>query len=115
MAKCPYYTENDCIALDLYLEDRYGNRYPYSPCNTCVQPHVKQLEEKIKNEEKENCEQAVKSTNKKADMVEVVRCKDCMHGADTIINGKYLFKTCGGVDHKPDWFCADGERRDGDA
>lgn len=41
----------------------------------------------------------------------IVRCKDCKHGADTIINGEYLFKTCGGVDHKPDWFCADGERR----
>ena len=40
---------------------------------------------------------------------EVIHCKDCKHGVDTIINGEYLFKTCGGVDHKPDWFCADAE------
>ena len=43
---------------------------------------------------------------------EIVRCKDCKHGDDTIINGKYLFKTCGGVNHEPDWFCADGRRKD---
>ena len=41
----------------------------------------------------------------------IIRCKDCKHGADTVINGEYLFKTCGGVDHEPDWFCANGERR----
>ena len=45
---------------------------------------------------------------------EIIRCKDCKHGADTIINGEYLFKTCRGVNHEPDWFCADGERRDDD-
>lgn len=42
------------------------------------------------------------------DLVEVVRCKDCRHGAPTIINGTYLSVTCGDVDHRPDWFCADG-------
>ena len=42
---------------------------------------------------------------------EIVRCKDCKHGDDTIINGKYLFKTCGGINHEPDWFCADGEAK----
>ena len=41
---------------------------------------------------------------------ELVRCKDCKHGAPTIINGVWLSVTCGNVDHKPDWFCADGER-----
>jgi len=43
---------------------------------------------------------------------EIIRCRDCKHGADTIINGEYLFKTCGGVNHEPDWFCADGEKKD---
>ena len=41
---------------------------------------------------------------------DLVRCKDCKHGAPTIINGVYLSVTCGDVDHRPDWFCADGER-----
>jgi hypothetical protein len=45
----------------------------------------------------------------------VIRCKDCKHGAPTIINGAWLSVTCGDVDHRPDWFCADGERRDDDA
>lgn len=59
-------------------------------------------------------EQAIQSWNDRTryDKQEsVIRCKDCKHGVDTIINGEYLFKTCGGIDHKPDWFCAHGERR----
>ena len=52
--------------------------------------------------------------NKKADMVEVVRCKDCKHyryyglSSDTVSECR--------IDHEenPDaeWFCADGERED---
>lgn len=42
---------------------------------------------------------------------EIVRCKDCKHGEiDTAINGVLLSITCGGVRHRPEWFCADGER-----
>ena len=44
------------------------------------------------------------------DLVEVVRCKDCKYGAPTIINGVWLSVTCGGLNHRPDWFCADGKR-----
>lgn len=47
--------------------------------------------------------------NQKADMVEVVRCKDCIH-LNAPANGvpfcKHIKKF---VD--ADWFCADGERR----
>ena len=51
--------------------------------------------------------------NKKVDMVEVVRCKDCIHW------DKGHTEECGNLDSvcfhngwcKPDWFCADGERR----
>lgn len=43
---------------------------------------------------------------------EIVRCKDCKHGVNTVINGVCLYVTCGGVDHRPEWFCADGERED---
>lgn len=46
---------------------------------------------------------------------EIVRCKDCKHGADTIINGEYLFKMCSGVNRKPNWYCADGEGKCEDA
>ena len=45
------------------------------------------------------------------DLVEVVRCKDCKYGAPTVINGVWLSVTCGGLDRRPDWFCADGERK----
>lgn len=46
------------------------------------------------------------------EQTEIVRCKDCEYGAPTIINGVWLSVTCGDVDHRPEWFCADGKRRD---
>ena len=66
-------------------------------------------------QEKGECEDGVKSIEDAIALLkeqpEIIRCKDCKHGADTVINGEYLFKTCGGVNHEPDWFCADGKRR----
>ena len=58
------------------------------------------------------------------DMVHVVRCKDCRwgewtkncRGEDVVIcNNTWspISETCGIV--KPNWYCADGERRDEDA
>jgi len=47
---------------------------------------------------------------------DVVRCKDCKHGQyEEWNNGECVDKTvyCDGYGiHKPDWFCADGERKD---
>ena len=48
------------------------------------------------------------------DMVAVVRCKDCEYGEDW---GALI--ACGkargfGLTHDKDWFCADGERKNGD-
>ena len=47
---------------------------------------------------------------------ELVRCKDCKYGQyEEWDNGECVDKTvyCDGYGiHKPDWFCADGERRD---
>jgi len=45
-------------------------------------------------------------------LVWVVRCKECRYGEKA--NAVYL---CGksrgfGIAHDPDWFCADGERKD---
>lgn len=46
----------------------------------------------------------------------IIRCKDCKHGEIyTAINGVLLSIMCNGVKHRPEWFCADGERRDDDA
>lgn len=44
---------------------------------------------------------------------ELVRCKYCKHGEE--VNSVYLCgKTRGfGLAHEPDWFCADGERKEG--
>ena len=43
------------------------------------------------------------------DAVEVVRCKDCIHynaGFECLAEGY-------GIEREPNWFCADGERREG--
>lgn len=43
--------------------------------------------------------------------VKVVRCKDCKHAQkDTLFHTIY----CNGKECTPDWFCADGERREDD-
>ena len=46
---------------------------------------------------------------------EIVRCKDCKHGQyEEWDNGECVDKTvyCDGYGfHKPEWFCADGERK----
>ena len=50
---------------------------------------------------------------RKADMVEVVRCKDCKYGQKRT-NGKTTYQCFKwnsnefGALHKQDWFCADG-------
>ena len=59
---------------------------------------------------RDECCEAWKPKGKKTNMVKVVRCKDCKHGEKW--NAVYA---CGksrgfGTTHKPDWFCADGER-----
>lgn len=45
---------------------------------------------------------------------ELVRCMDCEHGEK--VNSVFLCgKTRGfGIAHEPEWFCADGERRETD-
>lgn len=50
---------------------------------------------------------------------EIVRCKDCKWYKEGYnIDGKWFSRCNGSVrtygHTKPDWFCADGERRDGD-
>lgn len=47
-----------------------------------------------------------------ADVVPVVRCKDCrLATEDTMIDGLYYCHN-NGMTHKPDTFCSYGERKD---
>jgi len=59
----------------------------------------------------ENCAIAIE------DRQPVVRCKDCKHGQyEEWDNGECIDKTvyCDGYGiHKPDWFCGDGDRKEG--
>lgn len=49
-----------------------------------------------------------------ADVVEVVRCGECKHSAVDFEDRRYC-KLVTYYNHVPDdWFCADGERKDGD-
>lgn len=51
-----------------------------------------------------------------ADVVEVVRCKDCKHFHDGIYNGEYWME-CDEYRialSSDEWFCADGERGEDD-
>lgn len=49
---------------------------------------------------------------KSADVVEVVRCKDCVYSKNyTCTRGEMYDDTR----YRPDYFCADGERRDNNA
>lgn len=41
---------------------------------------------------------------------EIVRCKDCKHGARLERTGMTPLVTCKGEDHELNWFCADGEK-----
>lgn len=53
-----------------------------------------------------------------ADVVPVVRCKDCKHGTRLVCDlaGREYIECChGNIAHRLDWFCADGERMDGEA
>lgn len=47
-----------------------------------------------------------------ADVVPVVRCKDCRKGIPDSEHATAY--SCYGIWHKPDWFCAGGVRKDGD-
>lgn len=60
-----------------------------------------------------NAEEPKPPTFEDLGFVQVVHCKDCDYGEK--VNSVYL---CGkirgfGIAHEPDWFCADGERKEG--
>lgn len=47
-----------------------------------------------------------------ADVVEVVRCKDCKHRFDDEELGMVMCPNVVGLWVSEDWFCADGERKE---
>ena len=53
-----------------------------------------------------------------ADVVPVVRCKDCKHGIRLVCDlagNEGILCRHGNIYHRLDWFCADGQKRDGEA
>ena len=59
-------------------------------------------------------DEAVPKANK--NLAEVVRCKDCKHGVNAtydIKENKIISIDCRFAEtHDPDWFCADGVKKD---
>lgn len=47
------------------------------------------------------------------DAMPVVRCKDCKHGGIDSTSYPQFWCSAHSEYHKPDWFCADGERKEG--
>ena len=43
---------------------------------------------------------------------EIVRCKDCVYATHIFEPGTLPYIKCCGVAREPDWFCADGKRRE---
>ena len=71
------------------------------------------------------CEKIMKLLKEQPEIVEckdcsyydMVECKDCKYGYMLPNSSDYVYCTkpySGTTSHKPKWFCADGERRDGD-
>ena len=55
-----------------------------------------------------------KCTSENADMVEVVRCKDCKYSSMEERNNSPHWLPCMEMDTDYDWFCADGIAKDKD-
>lgn len=69
----------------------------------------------------DECRRMIGHEKPTVDAVQVVRCEKCRHGitAHGISDGwvlctkPYVTDTVGNMMHRCDWFCADGERKDG--
>ena len=48
------------------------------------------------------------------EMEELVLCKDCKHAVAQDCEQVWCSFVDDGLAHEPNWFCADGERRDAD-
>ena len=63
----------------------------------------------------ENRKQAIDIAIKALEQPEIVRCKDCKHRDETTEDCANVDSVCYRNGYiKEDWFCADGERKDGD-
>ena len=72
----------------------------------------KQIPMNINVEFCKNCKESMKRNG----FIRVVRCKDCKSNSGCgrgIYAGMVICYKTGAI-HSPDWFCADGERKDGD-
>ena len=101
------YTDN---LADIIKANDYSKQCPYNGCKTgCVKTLAKDALAMLKEQETANlykcpnCGTWVSAEN-------VVRCKDCRH-CDEI--DMYGYVQCDKAEtHEPDFYCADGERRE---
>lgn len=56
-------------------------------------------------------EQAEQFKNAFKDFVQVIRCKDCIHGGIDSASYPHYWCSPHSEYHEADWYCADGERR----
>lgn len=69
--------------------------------------------DRARNGELEKTVAAVFASAPAADVVEVVRCRDCKHNITSSTRQFYQWCDEHHEYHVPDWFCADGKRKDG--
>lgn len=88
-------------------------------CNNCIHGEMCANRNKMiqidehtwdEYEQTDNVESLCKHFKNKADLVEVVRCKDCVHRSTDDFRSFYCRKDDVGC--KDDGFCSEGERRD---
>ena len=59
-------------------------------------------------------EEAKESADTQGHFHELVRCKDCKHKEKDGISEGFHYCNVNGLQVTDDWFCADGERKDGE-
>lgn len=101
------------IDRDKLIENKFKNDISYNAFVNLVkrQPTADVVDKERYDRLLENATIISEALNKyqSADMVEVVRCKDCKHWMD-IDNGRQRHEMCAQL--MPKWFCADGERKE---
>lgn len=102
-------TDKDILISDLNDISEILNNNGYGGWCETIRKAVAMLNEQ---EAKEQLSDAVHETAKQFRQT-IVRCKDCDNKECW---GRAGDVVCGidGTPHRPDWFCADGERREGD-
>jgi hypothetical protein len=110
---CPYWKDDDCVET----------------LNADVLTILKEQEEEIENlkqtaqsmmegicllKEQNNCENCAVAIEDRQPVVKCEDCKHCYYASNRVPEEQTYVCDKIGIDVLPDWFCADGERKDGD-